>query len=755
MNTETENFLTPDQEQQRNEQEKKEILKEYRALLKALRPQMKTGDAKTLKKAFNMAAEGHKDVRRKSGEPYIYHPLAVARIVVDEMGLGVISAISALLHDVVEDTDFELKDIEASFGKSVSKIVDGLTKVSTVSNMHQSKQAETFRKVVLTISDDIRVILVKIADRLHNMRTLESVPKHKRLKTKAETQYLYAPLAHRLGLYNIKSELEDLSFKYSNEDAYAQIANNIKRKKASMTRFVNDFIKPIKNILKKDGIKFTMQYRIKAVSSIWKKMQKQDIPFDEVFDVFAIRIIIDTAPGESEKRACWNVYSIVTDIYTPDIDRLRDWIGQPRPSGYESLHTTVMSKKGQWVEVQIRTARMDEIAEKGYAAHWKYKGGKSNDKGIDKWLADMRALIENKDVDAVEFMDQFQSSLFNKEVNVFTPTGDIKSLRRGATILDFAFEIHSEVGAHCMGGKINGKLVPLDYELKNGDKVEIIKSSQAKVNSGWLEIVQTSKAKNIIKNYTRKEDKEKMSDGKEIVKRKLKQLKLTLNDQTIHQLLDFFQVRTPSDFYLQVANGKIEHSAIKKFKDSAEKFKDTPKDAKKVKEKIRENAKKENPKKEALENQDILLVGDGKISGIEYSFAECCNPIPGDDIFGIVTVSRGIRIHRNSCNNARQIMVSFGDRIMNVGWKQDKTVRFDVHIELTGTDRQGMANEVTQVISTQLHINISYISMATNHGIFDGKIGISVLDKQQVKDVIQELSAIEGINSVRRREDLR
>lgn len=751
MKTEDKNFLTKDEEKQRDERETKEILKQYRILLRSLRPQMKTGDAKTLKKAFNMAAEGHKDVRRKSGEPYIYHPLAVARIVVEEMGLGVTSAVSSLLHDVVEDTKFELEDIEKSFGKNVSKIVDGLTKVSTVSSMNKSKQAETFRKVVLTISDDIRVILVKIADRLHNMRTLESVPKHKRLKTKAETQYLYAPLAHRLGLYNIKAELEDLSFKYSNEEAYQHIVDKIKRKKASMTRFVNDFVKPIKVILKNDAIKFSMQYRIKAISSIWKKMQKQDIPFEEVFDVFAIRIIIDTAPGESEKRACWNVYSIVTDVYTPDIERLRDWIGMPRPSGYESLHTTVMSAKGQWVEVQIRTARMDEIAEKGYAAHWKYKGGKNNDKGIDKWLADMRALIENKDVDAVEFMDEFQSNLFNKEVNVFTPTGEIKFLRRGATILDFAFEIHSEVGAHCMGGKINGKLVPLDYQLQNGDKVEIIKSSQAKINSGWLEVVKTSKAKNIIKNYTRKEDKEKMTDGKEIVQRKLKQLKLTLNDQIVHQLLDFFQIKTPTELYMQVADGKIEHSAIKRFRDSTEKHKDTPKDTKKVKEKIREQAKKNS----SNEQQDILLVGDGKMSGIEYSFAECCNPIPGDDIFGIVTVSRGIRIHRNSCNNARQIMVSFGDRIMNVGWQNDKKVRFNVHIELSGTDHQGMANEVTQVISTQLHINISYLSMSTNHGIFEGKIGISVLDKQQFKDVINQLSSIEGINSVRRREDLR
>ncbi len=562
-------------EKEKEEQEKNEILQRYRHLLRLARPYMQGDDAKKIKKAFQIATEAHGNVRRKSGEPYIFHPIEVARIVVEEMGLGTTSIICALLHDVVEDSDIPLSRLEKEFGGRVAKIIDGLTKVpSDMFGQEKSQQAETFRKVLLTISEDIRVVLIKIADRLHNMRTLESMPIAKQLKIKAETQYIYAPLAHRLGLYNIRSELDDLSLKYSNRAAYDEIVEHIKRTKASRTRFINEFKKPIEDELARQGFDFEIKSRMKSISSIQKKMSKQQIPFDEVYDLFAIRLILNTGVGEDEKSACWRTYSVVTDFYQPSPQRLRDWISSPKTTGYESLHTTVMSKKGQWVEVQIRTHRMDEIAEKGYAAHWKYKGGSDkSESSIEGWIARVRESIENKDLSALEFIDEFQNNFFSDEIYVFTPKGDLKVLPQGSTILDFAFDVHSEIGERCMGGKVNHKLVPLNYELQNGDQIEILISSKTKVNEDWLSYVRTSKSKQLIRQALKKDQKIVVEDGKDIVKRKLKQLKLEFNDETVNQLLDYFKFKYASDFYYAVGKGKIEHTQIKRFREEDEQYK--------------------------------------------------------------------------------------------------------------------------------------------------------------------------------------
>ncbi|WP_027003732.1 RelA/SpoT family protein [Hugenholtzia roseola] len=730
-------------DQQRQEQEKKEILRRYRALLRIARPHLSGDDAKKIKKAFEIAHDAHQGVRRKSGEPYIYHPLEVARIVVEEMGLGTTSIICALLHDVVEDTEVKLADIEQVFGKKVSRIIDGLTKVPAPTQMfgiNKSAQAETFRKVLMTISEDIRVVLIKIADRLHNMRTLESMSKEKQLKIQAETQYIYAPIAHRLGLYNIRSELDDLCLKYANPEVYQDIISKIAKSKSARTRFINEFNKPIIEALDRLGLKYDIKSRLKAVSSIWNKMQKQKVPFEEVFDLFAIRIIIDTSEGDDEKAACWRVYSIVTDFYQPNVSRLRDWVSVPKANNYESLHTTVMSRKGQWVEVQIRTRRMDEIAEKGYAAHWKYKGG--NDKGeqgIEKWIAKVRETIENQDLSALEMVDNFRAELFDKEIYVFTPTGDLKVFPKGATILDFAFDIHSGLGEHCLGGKVNHKLVPLNYQLQNGDQIEILKSSKPKVNEDWLKFVYTARAKQKIKQALKKDHKALSDSGKEIISRKLKQLKIQMTDEVLGQLTDYFGLSTPTDLFIKVGKGEIDHTQIKKFREESEKHKDAPKDVKEVKEILQKEHQK-----------DVLVIGDGK-AGVEYVLSQCCKPIAGDSIFGIVTVSRGIRIHRTDCPNATAMLASFGDRVIKVQWAKDKPNKFDVSLHIIGTDRQGLINDLTYIISHAHKVNICSLNIGTQNGnVFDGRVTVSVSNSQQVQNLVEDIKRIEGVVNVHR-----
>ena len=531
------------------EAEKNEILKRYRTLLRASKSTLQKGDKRMIRKAFEVALESHKDMRRKSGEPYIYHPIAVAQIAAEEIGLGTTSIVCALLHDVVEDTDMTLEDIEREFGKKVAMIIDGLTKISGVFDTNSSLQAENFRKMLLTLADDVRVILIKLADRLHNMRTMEFMPRDKQLKLSSETVYLYAPLAHRLGLYTIKSELEDLSMKYMERETYQFIKNKLNEKKTEREKFIRDFIEPVKKVLEGQGLESEMFGRPKSIHSIWNKMKKKAIPFEEVYDLFAIRIILDSTP-ENEKADCWKAYSIVTDLYRPNPDRLRDWISSPKANGYESLHTTVMGPRGQWVEVQIRTKRMNEIAEKGFAAHWKYKES-STDSGLDLWVQKVRDMLKNPDSNALDFLDDFKMNLFSDEIFIFTPKGALIQLPLGATALDFAFEIHTDVGASCIGAKVNHKLVPLAHKLQNGDQVEIITSSKQSPKEDWLSIVVTAKAKAKIKSALKEEKRKVAEDGKEILERKLKSLKITYNSENIHKLSYYFKLPSTQELFLQ------------------------------------------------------------------------------------------------------------------------------------------------------------------------------------------------------------
>lgn len=727
------------------EEEKKIILRRYRKLLRHAKPFLKDDDAKEIRKAFNVAADAHKDMRRKSGEPYIYHPIDVAQICVEEIGLGPTSIISALLHDVVEDTDWTLTDIKREFGTKVMRIIDGLTKIDSVPGQSVSDQAENFRKMLLTLSQDTRVILIKLADRLHNMRTLESMPRHKQLKIASETFYLYAPLAHRLGLYAIKTELEDLSMKYREAEQYEEIAKKIKAGKEAQTRFIRSFIRPIQKAINDQGYKAEIKGRPKSIFSIAQKMKKQDIPFEEVYDLFAIRIIVE-APIDMEKAYSWHIYSIVTDFYQPNTDRLRDWVSIPKANGYESLHTTVMTKKGRWVEVQIRTRRMDDIAEKGYAAHWKYKDSKTkdNESALDQWIIKVRESLEQNDISAIEFVDDFRSHLFQDEVFAFTPKGKLITLAHGATALDFAFDIHTEVGGSCIGAKINKKLLPLNTKLKNGDQVEILTSSKQKPKEDWLKMVVTSKAISSIKDFLKEEKKAAAAEGKEIVLRKLKQIKLDLNNDTINRMLAYFGAKSPLDFFYDVAKGKIDPKDIKKIGDVKREI------GRKIRKKVMGAAafaklKKDGEKKKS----DTLLIGED-MDVVDYRFANCCKPIPGDDVFGFVTVGEGIKVHRTSCPNATELMSNHGHRVVKAKWTSQQEVAFLAGIKVIGTDRIGLVNDVTQIISSELKVNMRGLTIDTDNGIFNGNITLYVNDTNHLNILIKKLGKVTGIESVTR-----
>ena len=730
------------------EEERKEILKRYRKLLKQAKPFLKPGDTKLIKKAFNISLEAHKEMRRKSGEPYIYHPLEVALVCVEEIGLGTTSIIAALLHDVVEDTDLELEDIEREFGHKVMTIIDGLTKISGVFDYGSSQQAENFRKMLLTLSDDVRVILIKLADRLNNMRTLASMPRHKQLKIASETMYLYAPLAHRLGLYAIKSELEDLYLKYTDTDTYKDIVQKINESKSYRNKFIKSFIQPIEDELSKQDFTFTIKGRPKSVYSIYNKMKKQGIPFEEVYDLFAVRIIIESQL-ENEKADCWQVYSIVTDFYRPNPDRLRDWISTPRSNGYESLHTTVMSNTGQWVEVQIRTDRMDEIAERGYAAHWKYKEtanqGKSGS-GLDDWIGQVRSILESNDSNAIEFMDDFRGNLFHDEVFVFTPKGDLKVLPIGATALDFAFEIHTEIGAKCIGAKVNQRLVPISHVLKNGDQVEILTSNKQKPTEDWLNNVVTSRAKAKIKDALREEKKSAILDGKEIVQRKLKAMKMDFNSETVEQLRAYYELKTANEFYYRVGKGTIDPTSIKSFKD----FKENQKGKSKVGEKVKDESTftKELKGIKGAE-YDQLLIGED-MDVVDYILAKCCNPIPGDDVFGFVTINEGIKIHRTSCPNALELLSNHGNRVIKARWTSQKEIAFLAGLRILGTDRVGLINDVTKVISNELKVNMRSITVDSDAGIFEGTIKLYVHSTEHLDHLIKNLQQVDGIIKISR-----
>ncbi len=727
------------------EQEKKEIVGRYRRLLRKAKPVLKANDANVIKSAFRMSLQAHKDMRRKSGEPYIFHPLAVAQIAVAEIGLGTTSIVAALLHDVVEDTDLELKDIEKQFGKKVARIIDGLTKISGVFDYGSSEQAENFRKMLLTLSEDVRVILIKLADRLHNMRTLQSMPRNKQLRVASETQYLYAPLAHRLGLYAIKTELEDLCLKYTEVEKYNEIFDKIAATKELRDRLIRKFIRKVRKEILELGYQFDIKGRPKSIYSIWNKMKTQNIPFEEVYDLFAIRIIMDT-PVDQEKAACWQVYSIVTDSYQPNPDRLRDWISTPKLNGYESLHTTVMSLSGQWVEVQIRTQRMDEIAEKGYAAHWKYKDtGGSHESGLEEWIAKVRELLEQDDThSAIEFLDDFRSNLFQEEVFAFTPKGELKTLPAGATALDFAFEIHTEVGKRCLGAKVNQKLVPLNHNLKNGDQVEILTSQKQRPSRDWLRMVVSSKAKSKIKDALKEDKKRGAAKGKEVVMRKLKGMKLKPTHEVIEQLTAYFSSKTPLDFYYNVGRGIVDATEIKKFKDFINSR--TNEKQEKIQDEI--SFKKEISKAKGKDS-DMLLIGED-MDVIDYKLAKCCNPIPGDDVFGFVTVNEGIKIHRTNCPNATELMSNYGYRVVKAKWTSQKQIAFLAGIEILGTDRVGMVKDITEIISSQLEVNIRSITIDSDGGIFQGKIMLFVNDTIHLDLVKHKLQRVEGVEKVTR-----
>lgn len=731
------------------EEERKEILKRYRRLLRQAKPVLKPGDMKLIKKAFNVSQEAHKEMRRKSGEPYIYHPLEVALVCVEEIGLGTTSIVAALLHDVVEDTEWELEDIEREFGSKVMTIIDGLTKISGVFDYGSSQQAENFRKMLLTLSDDVRVILIKLADRLNNMRTLQSMPRHKQLKIASETMYLYAPLAHRLGLYSIKSELEDLYLKYTDTETYKGIVQKINESKSIRNRFIKSFIQPIEDELIRQKFNFVIKGRPKSVYSIYSKMKKQGIPFEEVYDLFAIRIILDS-DLENEKADCWQVYSIVTDFYHPNPDRLRDWISTSRSNGYESLHTTVMSNTGQWVEVQIRSTRMDEIAERGYAAHWKYKDKDSSSKataGLDDWISQVRGLMESNDGSAIEFMDDFRGNLFHDEVFVFTPKGDLKVLPFGSTALDFAFEIHTEIGAKCIGAKVNQKLVPISHKLKNGDQVEILTSNKRKPTEDWLNIVVTSRAKAKIKDALREEKKSAILDGKEILQRKLKQMKMEFNSEVVDKLRAYFELKTANEFYYRLGKGIIDPKSIKSFKI----FKENQKlKSKSIQEKVKdESSFTKEIKSLKGPDHDQLLIGED-MDVVDYILAKCCNPIPGDDVFGFVTVNEGIKIHRTSCPNALELLSNHGNRVIKARWTSQKEIAFLAGLRILGTDRVGLINDVTKVISNELKVNMRSITVDSDAGIFEGTIKLYVHSTEHLDQLMKNLSQVDGIHKVSR-----
>ena len=727
-------------------EEKREIISRYRRLLRKAKPILKADDAKRIKRAFTLALEAHKDMRRKSGEPFIFHPLTVAEICVEEIGLGTTSIIAAIIHDVVEDTDIELADIERIFGKKIAKIVDGLTKIRGVFEYGTSQQAENFRKMLFTLSEDVRVILIKLADRLHNMRTLESMPRNKQLKVASETIYLYAPLAHRLGLNAIKTELEDLYLRFTDQVVYRDIANKIDETRASRNKFIKQFVAPLTSEFDQMKVAYEIKSRPKSIFSIYNKMRKQNIPFEEVYDLFAIRIILDT-PLEQEKSSCWQVYSIVTDYYTPNPDRLRDWISTPKANGYESLHTTVMAKNGQWVEVQIRTKRMDEIAEKGYAAHWKYKDSASNhESNLEKWLVRVRELLERQDLTALEFVDDFRGNLFNEEVFVFTPKGELKTLPVSATALDFAFEIHTDIGAKCIGAKVNQKLVPINHVLKNGDQIEILTSSKQKPNEDWLRSVVTQKAKSKIKDLLREDKRHVAEEGKEVLQRKLKQLKLDANTQLFENMRAFFNVNSQFELHYEVGIGKIGLNELKRFKEH--KPDPTPR-----------HKPGEGPEAKATEHEahasrgqydDILLIGEDMMDVVEYKLAKCCTPIPGDEVFGFVTVSEGIKIHRTNCSNAPELMSNHNNRVIKAKWTSQHEVAFLTGLKVVGTDRVGLINDVSKIISEELKVNMSSISFRTEHGIFEGEIMLYVNDTRHLDLLISKLEKVEGVVKVAR-----
>lgn len=726
--------------------ENREITNRYRALLRSMQDRADNDDRKLIRKAFKLAQDAHADVRRKSGEPYILHPLEVAQIVAKEIGLGPVSVAAALIHDVVEDSDYTLEDIERLFGEEIARIIDGLTKISGVFDQDISMQAENFRKMLLTISDDIRVIIIKLADRLHNMRTMESMPAHKQVKIASETLYLYAPLAHRLGLYNIKTELEDLSLRYTEPEVYRDIMLKLKSSKADEIKYLKRFTTKIREELKKENFNFTIKERTKSIYSIRKKMINQGISFDEIYDKFAIRIILDS-PRETEKADAWRVYSIVTDFYRPNPERLRDWISAPKSNGYESLHTTVMGPEGHWVEVQIRSERMDEVAEKGYAAHWKYKEDASGANKLDVWINQIREMLESNDGSALEFVNDFKLNLFGEEIYVFTPKGDLKILPAGATPLDFSFGIHTDIGLKTLGAKVNGRLVPLNYKLRSGDQIEILTSLKQKPKEDWLNYVVSAKAKSNIKSALKSERKEQADEGKAVLQRKLNYVKVKPSENLIHEMVKYFGLKNSTELYYRVGMGIIGNTQIKEFmRDQSQGFYSY------LKNRILGKAKKDTTKavqKEKAEKK-ILVFGNEETQ-LDYKLAKCCSPIPGDDVFGYITSNEGIKVHRHTCPNAIYLQSNHAGRLIKAKWISSEQSEYTTVLIIRGIDTVGLVNKVTQIISNDLNVNIRSINIAGDEGVFEGLITVVVKDKIHLSKIIEKLKLIEGVSSVDRR----
>ena len=725
--------------------ENKEIAKQYKKLLKISYRTLSKEDKKLIRNAFDIAVDAHKEQRRKSGEAYIFHPIAVAKIVASEIGLDSTSIAAALLHDVVEDTDYTLADIEQMFGESVTRIVDGLTKISHLStDKNNSLQAENFRKMLLTLNEDIRVIIIKIADRLHNMQTMNAMPPHKQVKTASETLYIYAPLAHRIGMYNIKTELEDLSLKYTEPEVYNDIFSKIKESKQQQDTYINSFTGMIKDSLDKESLAYEIKGRPKSIFSIRRKMMAQNVSFDEVYDKFAVRIVYK-GNEENEKFLAWKIYSIVTDYFRPNPTRLRDWISSPKSTGYEALHITVMGPKGRWVEVQIRSERMNEIAEKGFAAHYKYKNNEKGDLDLDVWLNKLQETLGNDDISALDFVEEFKLNLYTKEIFVFSPMGDLYSLSKGSTALDFAFNVHTEIGLHTRGTRVNGKLVSLSHQLKSGDQVEVITSDKVKPNSNWLDYATSGRAISKIKSSLKEEEKQIAKDGKIILARKLKSLKITLDEKTINQLVVYFKIKTSLDLFYRVGVGIIDNKKLKEFVTSRNNM-----FVSFFKNKLRKPSKPKDVDKEEITAKYDQLVFGKDDDKLDYKIAACCFPIPGDKVFGFITVTDGIKVHKKNCPNALQLQSNFSYRIITAKWIDSSQSDFKIELLISGIDTVGLINEITKIISNAHNINMISVHFESNDGIFNGNIIVLVKNISILDNLVKNIKKINGIDKVTR-----
>ena len=719
----------------------RQIAREYKNLLKVSYQTLNENDKDLIRNALDIAIDAHKDQYRKSGEPYIFHPISVAKIVAEKIGLDANSIAAALLHDVVEDSEYNIEKIKSVFGEKIARIVEGLTKISKLKkDKILSIQSENFRKMLLTLNDDVRVILIKIADRLHNMRTMDSMSYEKQIKISSETLYIYAPIAHRIGLYEIKSELEDLSLKYTDSDTYNKIKDSLEKTKDDQNLYIRNFARKISDKLKSEDISFKINGRSKSIFSIREKMIKKNIAIDEVYDRFAVRIIYNSN-NKNEKLIAWKIYSIVTDVYRPNPTRLRDWISNPKTNGYEALHITVVGPRKRWIEVQIRSERMHEIAERGYAAHFKYKQGDEQESGLEDWLNKLKDVLENQESNAIDFVEDFKLNLYSNEIFVFTPEGDLKSLPKGASALDFAFAVHTDLGLKTRGIKVNGKIVPLNFRLKSGDQVQVIKSTNSKPSASWLDYVETSRAKSKIRSALNENKKMIAEDGKEILRRKLKHLKISFTEDIIHKLQNFLNLPTSLDLFYGIGVGSIDNSELKNFAKSQDnsfiKF-------------FRRKPKKTSIKSsDQNKTYDQLVFGNGS-EKLDYKLSVCCNPLPGDNVFGFLTINDGIKVHKSNCKNSLSLQSKFAYRILKAKWVDSSQYEFSSTIQIIGIDNLGLVNKITTIISENLNINMEKMSFDTEGDTFKGLITLKVKNKNIVDKLITRLKKIKGVDKVLR-----